>query len=454
MSAVRFAELLGQRVAVWGYGREGRAALRTLVSHLPQQPLTLWCAADEADAARAEHPEVQVLTQAPDAMGLAGFDWVVKSPGISAYRPEILAAQAQGTRFTSGTALWFGARSRARVAAVTGTKGKSTTSAMLAHLARALGWRTALAGNIGLPLLDLLGEEAALWVVELSSFQTGETGPLELALVTNLYEEHLDWHGSVERYHADKLRMATMARTLLVDAEQMAVCAGTATHPRRRLFGNGSGWHADDAGIQRGAERVLPRAALPLPGAHNARNACAALAALELLGGDAVAAAPALMHFRGLPHRLQWLGELAGVGWVDDSISTTPAAVREAVLSLAGKPLLLILGGHDRGVDWQPFAAWLAGRSGVRVIVQGAAAARIAATLHDAGMRDVQQVDDVQAATRLAYTLALPGAVVLLSPGAPSFDQFRDYAERGRAFARLAGFDTAAIGEIAGMGIA
>ncbi|MCK9368306.1 MAG: UDP-N-acetylmuramoyl-L-alanine--D-glutamate ligase [Metallibacterium scheffleri] len=452
----RFADLAARRVAVWGYGREGRAALRALARRLPRQPLTLWCSADEATIARAEHPALAVLDVAPDAAALAQFDWVIKSPGISAYRPEIAIAQAQGTRFTSGTALWFGERAEARVVGVTGTKGKSTTSALLAHLARALGWRTALAGNIGLPLLELLDDAAALWVLELSSFQTGEAGPLELGVITNLHEEHLDWHGTPQRYRADKLRLADAACTLLVDAAQPVLLDATATHAARRLYDDAAGWHVAQSAIWRGDRRVFDLARFALPGLHNARNACAALCALEILGGDAVAAAPALARFHGLPHRLQRLGERGGLQWIDDSISTTPEATRAALESLPGAAVTLILGGHERGLDWAPFATWLAACPPHAVIAQGASAARIGESLAAAGV-PWRHAADLAAAVDLARTCSALGGVVLLSPGAPSFDQFRDYAARGRRFAELAGFDPsvlAAFGEIAGLGIA
>ena len=450
---VRFADLAGRRVAVWGYGREGRAALGALRQRLPGLAVTLWCRPDEADPARAAYPHAHIVAQAPVAADLAAFDWVIKSPGISAYRPEIDAARSAGTRFTSGTALWFGARADARVAAVTGTKGKSTTSALLAHLARAAGWRTALAGNIGLPLLDLLDEDAALWVIELSSFQTGEAGPVELALITNLFEEHLDWHGTVERYRSDKLRLADVARTLLVNAGQPVLLQATAAHPQRHVFGDTGGWHVRDDALWRAGRRVLERALLPLPGLHNAHNACAALAAFERLGGDALEVAPALARFRGLPHRLQRLGEREGLLWVDDSISTTPEATRAALQSLAGRPAGLILGGHDRGLDWTDFARWLAVHAPACTIAQGAGAARIAAALQAQGLAPLR-APDLEAAVALARRHTPAGGAVLLSPGAPSFDQFRDYAERGRAFARWAGFDPAQIGEIAGLGVA
>src|SRR5699024_7428152 len=195
---MKFAALEGRRVAVWGLGREGRAALAALRRHLPAQTFTLFCNVQEADSA-ALADTIDVRTEVPDAVALSSFDFVVKSPGISIYKPEIAAAQKNDTVFTSGTALWFGENPDARVIGITGTKGKSTTAALTAHVARAVGVRAALAGSIGLPLLELDGRKADLWVVELSSFQTGEAGPLDVGGITNLYEEHLDWHGSRER---------------------------------------------------------------------------------------------------------------------------------------------------------------------------------------------------------------------------------------------------------------
>lgn len=453
---MRFAELEHADIAVWGYGREGRSVLAALLRRFPDKSLTLYCAPDETEAARAHgDANLRVIGAAPDADALSAHDVVIKSPGISAYKPEILAACDRGTRFTSGTALWFGENPGARVVAVTGTKGKSTTTALIAHLARALRVRTALAGNIGLPLLDLGGQHADLWAIELSSFQTGETGPIELGVVVSLAEEHLDWHGTRERYVADKLKLADVSRTLLVDAETPPLMERTKAHPRRRTFGDASGWHAADGRIMRGGERVFDVASLPLHGAHNARNACAALAAIELLGFDARAAAPSLAAFKPLPHRLTSLGVRDGIEWIDDSISTTPDAALAALESLRGRAVTLILGGHDRGLDWDGFARALQTRSPSAIIAQGVAGPRIARTLRDAGLAvPVEEIADLAAAVARAKKITLRGGVVLLSPGAPSFDQFKNYAERGRAFARMAGCDGDAIGEITGLGIA
>ncbi|HEY0232905.1 MAG TPA: Mur ligase family protein, partial [Dokdonella sp.] len=326
---MRLADLAGKRVAVWGYGREGRAALAALHARVPQLRPTLFCSDKEAadlafddphlefDAILSGRPltqraaAVDVVTTPPDGAALSAFDVVIKSPGISRYRPEVLIAEHAGTHFTAGTALWFAEHPQARVIAVTGTKGKSTVSALIAHLLRALGRRVALAGNIGLPLLELLDPPVSpdWWVVELSSFQTRDAAAVEVGVINNLYEEHLDWHGTRERYAADKLALAAVAKTLVANARQNELSARLDAHPRRIVFGGADGWHIAGDAIARDRQRVFDLDRTPLPGPHNALNLCAALAAVEAAGEDARAAAPSIATFHPLPHRLQTLGE-------------------------------------------------------------------------------------------------------------------------------------------------
>jgi len=452
---MRIAELAGQRVAIWGFGREGRAAIQALRKRLPELPLALYCSEAEAAQAQAFDTALRVYPREPDAVALSAYDIVIKSPGISAYKPAIVTAQAQGTCFTSGTALWFAENPQARVIAITGTKGKSTTTALIAHLARTSGVRTALAGNIGLPLLELLDQQADLWAIELSSFQTSEAGPLELGVITSLYEEHLDWHGSRDRYVADKLKLVNSARRLLVNAQQPSLLEKTEHHSQRLLFGQTAGWHVAEGSIRRGETDVFPLARIAVPGLHNALNACAALAALEAMGIDAIAAAQGLASFHPLPHRLQPLGERDGLQWINDSISTTPLATLAALESLQGREVTVIVGGHDRGLDWAPFVDAVKSRTALRIITQGANGSRIAVALRAAKVElPMGDVDKLTDAVEMARIVTPEGGTVLLSPGAPSFDQFHDYAERGRRFAGLAGFDEKAIASIEGLGIA
>ena len=454
---MRIAELANQSVAIWGLGREGRSARAALRSRLPELPLTIFCSEAELRTASTDHPLDRFVSADPSAGDLSALDVVIKSPGISAYRPELLEAQRNGTRFTSASALWFAENPDARVIAVTGTKGKSTTSALIAHLLRSLGRSTALAGNIGMPLLELLDAsiEPDWWVIEMSSFQTREAGHLELAVVTNVEEEHLDWHGSRDRYVEDKLSLAAVAKRLLVNAGQAEVLLRTAAHERRLTYGVADGWHVDGESIRRAGQIVLDRARLPLPGWHNALNAAAALAALEAVGEDVIAAAEHLVSFRPLPHRLQTLGVHDGICWIDDSIATTPQAVIEALRSQVDGEISVIIGGHDRGLDWRPFVEYVRQHPPHAIIVNGACGRRIEALLRaDPGNYPLQRVETLQEAVTAARELTAAGGAILLSPGAPSFDQFRDYAERGRRFAELAGFDADVIGHIEGLGIA
>ncbi|MFC4525437.1 UDP-N-acetylmuramoyl-L-alanine--D-glutamate ligase [Dyella halodurans] len=451
---MRIADLAGQRVAIWGFGREGRAAISAIRERLPQLSLTLYCSEPEVSAATAFDASLLVHGNEPDAIALASFDVVVKSPGVSAYKPALLAAAEAGIRITSGTALWFAEHAASRVIAITGTKGKSTTTALIAHLARSLGVRTALAGNIGLPMLELLDQSAELWAIELSSFQTGEAGPVELGVVTSLYEEHLDWHGSRERYIDDKLKLADVSRQLLVNATQPFLLERTAQHPNRMVFGDAAGWHVRGGFICRGTQQVFDIARLRAPGEHNALNACAALAALEAMGFDAVAAAESLAAFRPLPHRLQPLGECDGLAWINDSISTTPQATLAALASLDGHNITVIVGGHDRGLDWSEFCVAMQTRAPHAIVAQGANGPRIARALREAGVKTtIEEVGELATAVTRAKALTPAGGTVLLSPGAPSFDQFHDYAERGRRFAEWAGFDSQDIIGIDGLGI-
>ncbi|MEO8460107.1 MAG: UDP-N-acetylmuramoyl-L-alanine--D-glutamate ligase, partial [Dokdonella sp.] len=457
----------GKRVAIWGYGREGRAALWALRRRVPELPLTLFCSEAEVSSVRgeltiptppcaAQPARIEIISEPPNAAMLSAFDTVIKSPGISAYRAEILEARRNGTRFSSGTALWFAENPDARVIAVTGTKGKSTTTALIAHLLRGLGRSVALAGNIGMPLLDLLDppQQPDWWVIELSSFQTRDAGPIEVGVINNLFDEHLDWHGNRERYTDDKLALADVARTLIVNGEQHELLARTAQHRRRVVFGASAGWHVGDAFVACGKESIVALGDVQLPGKHNAKNVCAALAAIDAAGEDAHAAARHIASFRPLPHRLQTLGERDGITWIDDSIATTPQATLQALATVADRAVTVLVGGVDRGVDWQPFVECVCARPPQAIITLGANGPRIAALLREFGFgAPLQEATTLHAAMECARAVTPIGGVILLSPGAPSFDQFRDYAERGRRFAELAGFDPEAIGQIEGLGI-
>ena len=457
---MRISDLDGRQVAIWGWGREGQAAHAAVRRRLPNQPLTLLCRPEEVAAACAVGDPLLVIETAIDGDRLAGFDVVIKSPGISPYHEPADTALRRGACLIGGTGLWFAENPEARTLCVTGTKGKSTATALIAHLLRAAGLRTALAGNIGLPLLELLDVEPPpqAWAIELSSFQTCEARAPEVAVVLNLFPEHLDWHGSVQRYYADKLALIERARpriAVLPADPSMAVQVPAGVEPR--WFGTGDGWHMSGQHLHRGRQRVADLAGLALPGGHNRSNVCAALTAVEAFGLDARALVPSLFDFRALPHRLQTLGTCGGIVCINDSIATTPHASIAALDTLAGQPLAVIVGGFDRGVDWTPFLTRIEQAPPLAVITHGQNGPRIHALLDSAaraGRFRLIAAEDLVAAVAAGRSVLAGAGVLLLSPGAPSFPRYRDYVERGRHFAALCGFDPDAITAIPGLGIA
>ncbi|MDZ4349503.1 MAG: UDP-N-acetylmuramoyl-L-alanine--D-glutamate ligase [Xanthomonadaceae bacterium] len=458
---MRISELEGANIALWGWGREGRAAYAALRRRLPGQPMTVLCGGDEAASVSAlADPGVSVESDITPER-LAGFDIVIKSPGISPYRSPAAEALALGARFTSGTALWFAENPEARTLCITGSKGKSTASALAAHLLRAAGLRTALAGNIGLPLLELLDAEPAAdaWVFELSSFQTGQAWRPDVAVVLNLFAEHLDWHGSDVRYFADKLALITHCQpgVAVLNAADARLAALNTEGRDIAWFNRADGWHLRGELLYRGDHEVLDLTPLPLSGRHNRINVCAALSAVEALGIDALTLAPEVMRFAPLPNRLQRLGERDGVTFINDSIATTPESSIAALDSLADQRVAIILGGYERGVDWQRFVERVGQRAPALSITQGQNGPRIhdlLMPLAGQGRLHLVQAEGIEQAVEIGRAALAGGGVLLLSPGAPSFPRYRDYVERGRHFAQLCGFDPDEISAIPGLGIA
>jgi UDP-N-acetylmuramoylalanine--D-glutamate ligase len=441
---VRFSELDGASIGVWGAGREIVSFADQLARRLPAARIAV-AAFDEPPAgdvlARLRSPSARVAIGAEGGAALAECEVVVRSPGVSVHRPELEGLREAGVPVTTATALWLAERGGAGVIGVTGTKGKSTTAALIHHLADGAGGDMALAGNIGVPALDLLDDDPArAAVVELSSYQIAdlEVGP-QVAVFTNLFREHIDWHGSEELYRAEKLR--------LLDLPGVQVCVLNAREPGLahlsplatvRRYAEPGGWDVLDGGLALRGEPMISAAELPLPGEHNALNLCAALTAVEVFGLHP-SLPGGLAGFQGLPHRLQSVCERGGVLWVNDSISTTPESALAALASFPGRELVLIAGGQDRGQDFAELARALAGRGAALVSVP-ATGPRLRAAAIEAGVGQdrARSAPGMQGAVALAASLARPGAVVLLSPAAPSYDRYRDFVERGELFSSLA----------------
>ncbi len=441
---MRFSELEGASIGVWGAGREVASFASQLARRLPAARIeaAVFDAPPPDDALQAlKSPGVRVGDASEAVMSLGACDVIVRSPGVSTHRAELQQLRAAGVPVTTPTALWLAEHGSERVLGVTGTKGKSTTAALAHHLARADGRAVQLAGNIGVPALELLDRDPAeLVVLELSSYQIADlqTGP-QVALFTNLYREHTDWHGSEQAYRADKLRLLELpgVRSAVLNGRDETLHAldpDVDTH----LFGTPGGWDVSDRGIARRGVELLAREQLPLPGLHNALNLCGALTGLEALDISLDSLPAALAGFEALEHRLETVAERAGVMWVNDSISTTPESTIAALASFPGREIVLIGGGQDRGQDYAELGSTLLER-GATLIGVPSTGARLLAAARAAGVHRERALaaDDLSDAVAQAGALARPGHVILLSPAAPSYDHFRDFVQRGERFREL-----------------
>jgi UDP-N-acetylmuramoyl-L-alanine---L-glutamate ligase len=443
MSATLSA-LRDSRVGIWGIGRE-TIAFAGRLRRVASQGVAV-AASDAPDPRAAELAE---RTASGDELlpALLTCDVVVRSPGVSIYRDEVRELEAAGIRVTTSTALWLDEPRAAPVIGVTGTKGKSTTASLIAHLLRAAGATVELAGNVGRPAIELLDVPAPeLYVLELSSYQIADlrTG-VDVAVVTSLFPEHLDWHGSTERYFADKLRLLSLAplRLAVINGcdERLRDAATTARVVR---YGCEGEFTLRGSAVVRRGDLIVGAEDLPLHGEHNLLNLAGALSAASAVDRLPADVTGALATFEALPHRLRSLGWREGVEWIDDSISTTPESTIAALRSFPERrPLVLIGGGFDREQDFASLGAELA-RRGVTVIALPANGERLVQAARAAGAIDGRliEAEDLEAAIGLARRAAASGGVVLLSPAAPSFGQFASFEERGRRFAELAGFAT------------
>ena len=447
-------DLKGKNVLVVGLGKSGLAAARfcaargARVTAADARPAAKMAA---AQAALAGVP-VAFAFGPHDARLFAETDLVVASPGVPQELPGLVAARGRGVPVVGELELAVGELDRP-IVAVTGTNGKTTTTALIGHLLRGAGLRPCVAGNIGTPLLDVLADAAAAdWIVlEVSSFQIETTPSLapQTAVVLNVTPDHLDRHASFEAYVACKAELlrrvppagtgiynaadACVASAVVGAACRLVPCVATG---RRRLGAEGqaAAWFGDgDLRVSaRGNEASrYPLANVKLEGAHNRENMLAALAAAELCGAEPSELLPALESFTGLPHRMELVGECRGVRYYDDSKGTNIGATIRAIEGFA-EPIVLIAGGIGKGVDFGPLASQAKGRVKKAVLI-GEAAGELEAAL--AGAAATVRAATMEDAVTQAAAAAEPGDVVLLSPACASFDMFRDYAHRGEVFA-------------------
>ncbi|MDP2132064.1 MAG: UDP-N-acetylmuramoyl-L-alanine--D-glutamate ligase [Sulfuritalea sp.] len=458
-------KLAGRHVLVLGLGESGLACAR-------------WCARQGARVRVADTRTVppyldelkRRVTSADFRSGefdkdlLDGIDLLVLSPGLSGGLMVVIHARAAGIPVVGEIELFAhalrdmnGDRTHLPpVLAITGTNGKTTTTALTGHLLRAAGKSVGVAGNISpaalTALMDAQDENALpeVWVLELSSFQLETTASLSpvAATVLNISDDHLDRYAGIDDYAAAKARIfqstagASCVQVLNRDDARVSRMA----LPGRRVisFGLDVPPAAGDFGLRaqggevwlaQGERCLLPLSELPLAGLHNAANAMAALALCAGLGVDVEALLPALRSFCGLPHRVEKVRDLEGVTWYDDSKGTNVGATVAALTGLGGvkdRKSVVILGGDGKGQDFSPLRDAVATHARAAVLI-GRDGPQIGNVLAGAGVT-IESATDMADAVRRAKALAHAGDAVLLSPACASFDMFRNYEHRAQAF--------------------
>lgn len=441
---MKLSSLEGKRILIWGLGREGLASADFIRYHFPAQhfifaqdstnplPATILEALGPHDSVIQGHDAI--------ARALNENDIIVKSPGVSLYHPLLQDWLSQGKPLTSLLNLWFAGKGELPVILVSGTKGKSTTSALLAHVLGKLGQRVYLAGNIGVPLGRESLSSYDIAVIETSSFQAATfDGDAALVLMTSLYPEHLDWHGDSATYFRDKLSLLRHARCAFAADQVRCAVPDYGFPPNVHFSGEAGVFHRVNDRLYLDDEPFgLPDNAYLRRG-HNLGNCCLVLSAALHLGFDPARALAAMADFKGLPHRQFELGEKAGILYVDDSISTTPQSAIAALEAYQGRPVTLLAGGYDRGLDYAPLAAYVFTHPQVRIICMGACGHRIATALESQGTPPAFVASSFEDAVRFAQDNTPSGGVILLSPAAPSYDMFTDFTQRGQIFAQLCG---------------
>lgn len=407
--SMRLDDLLGKNVVMLGYGKEGMAMVNVLKGRGISATIT-----DERPMEGVAH-----FSSINDVIARADANTVViKSPGIPWHRPAVEELGARGAVFTSSTNLFMAERKgRGKIIGVTGTKGKSTTASLLAHVLRAK-----LVGNIGQPAIaEVDAADDTVFVIEMSSYQLADLNLApDIAVLINLYEEHMDWHGDISAYQAAKMRIAEL------QTESDVFVYNEKFPQLRELAGRVK---STAIPFSRHDDAVL--SSLALLGEHNKENACAVLAVARFLGVTDDVIAQACATFQPLPHRLEIVGEVGGITYVNDSISTTPQSAMAAIEVFKDRLGAIILGGQDRGYAFDELARRVVGSSVTTYIMPGGE--RIAEAIREAGGVSMPVKTLEEAVAHVKVNLK-PGQVCLLSPASPSYGQFKNFEERGDMF--------------------
>lgn len=432
---MNLSDIENKKLAIWGMGKEGLESYRVLRARFPTKHLSL--INQGRPDSLPDDDQVTFILEDDLKQQVDRIDVVIKAPGISLYHPLVALLKQHDVIVTSATKIWFAEPRKGRTIAITGTNGKSTTCALLRHILSGLGYKTELGGNIGTPLLGLK-VDADYYVVELSSYQTADLDQApHIAVLLNLFPEHIQWHRSHEQYFMDKCNLIrTGARVIILNHTDPITNDIITTPPEDTLwFNDPAAIHCDGKFLCSGEDILGPVKDLILPGAHNRENICAALTICQSLGFDLKECFTLAASCVGLTHRLENLGVIGGRTYVNDSISTTPEATVAALKSFTGRDITLLAGGQDRAQNFSTLAHYIKDHPRIKVITAYQTGPEIYQALKKTGAgSSVIATTDLKESVTKAKKVTPDGGIILLSPAAPSYDAFENFKQRGELF--------------------
>jgi UDP-N-acetylmuramoylalanine--D-glutamate ligase len=443
-------DLAHKKVLIVGFGGEGRANLRYAAAR-GAQSIAICDQTQQLEISSDDRKLVERIFTGDTWLEAAHtYDIIMRSPGVPLHLLDAVIKRSPQIQVTSSTDIFL-SKHRDRTIAITGTKGKSTTTSLLHRILCAAGYDAHIGGNIGIAAISLIDTSAAIYVLELSSYQLEDINHSpHRAILLNLYPEHLDHHGDFERYAAAKARIATNQRPsdlLILPEEAHILSSSTNRSPASRSYFSGQNaqaWIEDDTYFYydtHGRRTSLCSVNdTKLKGPGNRQNILAVLTALQSFTIPREILAETIANFAPLPHRLEEVGVAFGVRYINDSISTVPEACMNALETFGDEVKTIILGGYDRGVSFDNLAHYLLSSAVENAILFPPSGARIEAAIAQlaaaTGARQIlfTHVQSMSEAITTASHVTPQGSICLLSPASPSFPIFKNFEERGQRF--------------------
>lgn len=436
---MKICDLKNKKIAIWGLGVEGKAVLKVLNEQFPDKKIDI---IDDKNCPSNKGLNVCVLNQ------LKSIDIVIRSPGVSIYKEEIeLVKKNFGVQFLTEKSLFFAEleNEKVKVIAITGTKGKTTTSIFCAYILEKLGYKVMLMGNMGVPTIEQIenAKKCDYVVIELSSYQTSDLLSFPgIGVILNLFPEHIDWHRSHKNYYLDKINLLKNVKYKIVNGTEKKVIEYTHDMDNKIIFGTDNSLHYKDGYFFDGKIKLFSTKNMQLLGDHNYQNLCSVFTILKTLNIDLNKIKQGwLDEFKPIDHRMEII-KRHNIIFVNDSISTIPEATMACYNVFKNHGIYGILGGFNREQDYSALVNYILASKNIKFIsLLGQTSQRIGKMLEQANFKDFKICASMKECVETLYEKAESdkNSVIILSPSAPSYDMYKNFEERGKDFRNVIG---------------